>query len=234
LLNTTRFVTLEEVKNCKSLESYKYFVSGWVLKARWKVYICQELVLVSGRVRHSFSASKAPLEPWAIIRCNGAVLAGHCTCMAGLAETCSHVGALLYWVKSAVRILKETACTSQDDMWITPNPVEKVPYLQLRNNDFKPARQNPPPSNETTGGSGQSISEPSTNDMHDFFYAISQDSTKPVVLLSLIEPFIEQFVPCKKTSQHVYRESTAQTTMESHERIWKTLQRHTVIKLLHH
>lgn len=131
MLNTTRFVTLEEVKNCKSLESYKYFVSGWVLKARWKVYICQELVLVSGRVRHSFSASKAPLEPWAIIRCNGAVLAGHCTCMAGLAETCSHVGALLYWVESAVRI-QETACTSQDDMWITPNPVEKVPYLQLR------------------------------------------------------------------------------------------------------
>ena len=32
LLYTTSFVTLEEVKNYKSLQSYKYFTAGWVIE----------------------------------------------------------------------------------------------------------------------------------------------------------------------------------------------------------
>ena len=34
----TSFVTLDEVKNYKSLQSYKYFTSGWVLEVEWKKY----------------------------------------------------------------------------------------------------------------------------------------------------------------------------------------------------
>ena len=36
LLHTTSFATLEEVKNYKSLQSFKYFTSGWV-HARYPV-----------------------------------------------------------------------------------------------------------------------------------------------------------------------------------------------------
>ena len=100
LLHTTSFVTLEEVKNYKSLQSYKYFTSGWVLEDEWK---CSEegIVLIIRKVRHSYAASKPPLRPWVLVRCNGTVLVGHCTCMAGLAETCSHVGAVLHCSTSA-------------------------------------------------------------------------------------------------------------------------------------
>ena len=33
--------------------------------------------------------------------------------MAALAETCSHVGAILHWVEATVRIQKNVACTSK-------------------------------------------------------------------------------------------------------------------------
>ena len=31
ILHTTSFVSLEEVKNYKALQSYKYFTAGWIL-----------------------------------------------------------------------------------------------------------------------------------------------------------------------------------------------------------
>jgi len=91
LLYTTSFVTLEEVKNYKSLQSFKYFTSGWVLEVEWKEYSKENIVLILGKVRHSYAASKTPLRPWVLVRSNGTILVAHCTCMAGLAETCSHV-----------------------------------------------------------------------------------------------------------------------------------------------
>ena len=41
------------------------------------------------------------------------LVVAHCTCMAGLAETCSHVGAVLHWVQTAVRV-NNLCCTSKD------------------------------------------------------------------------------------------------------------------------
>ena len=77
LLYITSFVTLEEVKNFKSLQSYKYFTSGWVLETQWKKYCDEGMVVVLGKVRHSYAASKSPLKPWVIIRNNGTVEVAH-------------------------------------------------------------------------------------------------------------------------------------------------------------
>lgn len=129
-------MTLEQAKNYKSLESYRYFSCGWVLDTEWKLYSEEGIVLIVGKVRHSYASSKDPLKPWVLIKCSGAVLVGHCTCMAGLAETCSHVGAILHWVEAAVRIHKNIACTSQENKWIMPTPKENIPYLELREINF--------------------------------------------------------------------------------------------------
>ena len=88
-MHTTSFVTLNEVKNYKSLQSFKYFTSGWVLDVEWKKYQEEDLVLILGKVRHSYAASKAPLHPWVLASVglstvpNGTVLVAHCTCMYG-------------------------------------------------------------------------------------------------------------------------------------------------------
>ena len=66
LLYTTGFVTLEEVKNYKSLQSFKYLTSGWVLEVEWKEYCEERIVLILGKVRHSYAASKSPLRPWVL------------------------------------------------------------------------------------------------------------------------------------------------------------------------
>ena len=66
------------------------------MEIQWKEYCEEGKVVVLSKVRHSYAASKSLLKPWVIIRTNGTVEVAHCTCMAGLAETCSHIGASLH------------------------------------------------------------------------------------------------------------------------------------------
>ena len=117
-------MTLEQAKNYKGLNSYSYLSYGWVLSTQWKLYAEEEIVLVVGKVSHSYVATKDTLKPWMLIKCSGAVLVGHCTCMAGLADTCSYVGATLHWVEAAVRIQNNVACTSKVNKWIMPTAEE--------------------------------------------------------------------------------------------------------------
>ena len=44
-----------------------------------------------------YAANKAHLQSWVLVYANEVVKVAHCTSMAG-----SHVGALLYWVETAV------------------------------------------------------------------------------------------------------------------------------------
>ena len=48
---------------------------------------------------HSQRLNSSPPCPWVIVENNGKLLSGHCTCVAGLAEVCTHVAALLIWVE---------------------------------------------------------------------------------------------------------------------------------------
>ena len=57
--------------------------------------------------------------------------------MAGQGETCSHVGAVLYWVETWVRIREQTSCESKENTWIMPMAVKNIPYLKLEQNCWK-------------------------------------------------------------------------------------------------
>ena len=61
---------------------------------------------------------------------------GHCNCMAGLGEVCSHVGAVLFAVEAGVRMLKAKTCTSVPCQWLMPSAVSSVPYAELQEIDF--------------------------------------------------------------------------------------------------
>ena len=56
--------------------------------------------------------------------------------MAGLGETCSCIGALLYWIKYAVRKQDEGSYTSRANKWMELCTTKQVPYLQLDARDF--------------------------------------------------------------------------------------------------
>ena len=112
---------MEEVKNFKSLQSYKYFTAGGVIDHRWKIF--NEVCLIVGKVNHSYAMSSVPLNPWVIIKNSGTVVCGHCTCMASYMLT--------YWCTVVLdRICcTEARCTSRANKWMEPCTTKQVPYL---------------------------------------------------------------------------------------------------------
>ena len=66
------------------------------------------------------------LQPWIIISQSGVVVSAHCDCMAGLAETCTHVGALLFKIEAVVRVREKATVTGVPAYWMIPSSVSKV------------------------------------------------------------------------------------------------------------
>ena len=107
-----------------------------MLEVEWKTYSEEEIILILGKVEHSYASSKPSLHPWLLIKRSGAVIVTHCTCMGGLAETCSHIGAVLHWVEAAVRVNISATCTSKENTWLMPTPKENILFLELRQINF--------------------------------------------------------------------------------------------------
>ena len=68
---------------------------------------------------------------------------GHCTCMAGLGEVCSHVGAILYALLAAVNKLSGTSCTDEPCRWNEPSKaaIRTVGYAPGSQIDFTKAQR---------------------------------------------------------------------------------------------
>ena len=197
LLYTTSFITLEEVKNYKSLQSYKYFTAGWVVQIRWKAYT--DCCLVVGKVNHSYSVSSTPLRPWLILRSSGAVVCGHCVCMAGLGETCSHVGALLYWLEYTVRKREEISCTSGVNQWIEPKCTKQIPYLELVNIDFTSAERTMKEGgasaiSESVKSRASAVPNPPEEDIKRLFDKCLTSENTPVLFSVECQPYCDAFI----------------------------------------
>lgn len=190
-------MTADEVKNYKSLTAYRYFIDGWVLETWWKAY--DDIFLLTGRVKHSYASSKQPLQPWVGIRKNGTVECGHCTCMAGLAETCSHVAAILYWLETAIRIHDGTSCTSKTNSWLPPSlpkACPEVPYVTLEELEKISQRQSnmDPPTNAWANIANQT---PTEGELDKFYVSLGSVPNRKPGLLSLVAPYSSTFVQSK-------------------------------------
>lgn len=73
------------------------------------------------QVQHSMKARETKLKVWMISEKNGSICTGHCTCMAGLGEVCSHVTAVLYAAEHAAEIKKNVSCTDVKSVWPIPS-----------------------------------------------------------------------------------------------------------------
>ena len=62
-------------------------------------------------------------------------------CMAGQGETCSYIGAVLYWLEIHISIRDHTPCTSKENTWIEPTAVKDITYLMLKYIDFTSAKK---------------------------------------------------------------------------------------------
>ena len=54
-----------------------------------------------------------PLIPWVICETTGKVLCGHCNCMAGLGESCSHIATILWAIEAGVQVRNSITVTQK-------------------------------------------------------------------------------------------------------------------------
>ena len=118
--------------------------------------------------------------------------------MAGLAETCSHVGVILHWVKAAVRIQKNVACISKENKWIMPTPKENILYLEFREINFRASKRLKLKFSSPSGLISNSVSEckiapPSEDERDDFFHEIGKEKERKLLILSVIEQHSSMF-----------------------------------------
>ena len=72
----------EAMQNYKSLEAYKFFISGWV-QTVVHIKLPSGDFLFRADVRPSYRVNDDPHHPWVAISRSSMVLAGHCDCKAG-------------------------------------------------------------------------------------------------------------------------------------------------------
>ena len=98
------------------------------------------VVLSFIQVLHSQSIRNTPLEPWIIAEKSGRILGGHCTCVAGLGEVCTHVAALLFLIEETVNLRDSKTVTQEKAYWMLPTSLSKVDYKECQNIDFTAAK----------------------------------------------------------------------------------------------
>lgn len=77
------------------------------------------------QVKHSQKMNEKVLKPWIIFLDDGSISCGHCTCMAGLGEVCSHVAALAFALMDQTN-KGELSCTDKLSAWTVPKTNKKI------------------------------------------------------------------------------------------------------------
>ena len=78
---------------------------------------------------HSQRLNEPPLKPWVIAEEVGTVTSAHCTCMAGLAEVCTHIASILFWLEFTVKRME--SMTDTKAYWVAPS-LQKTANTQKR------------------------------------------------------------------------------------------------------
>ena len=82
-------------------------------------------------MNNSQRLSEKPLTAWVIAEKDGRIIAGHCDCMAGLGDTCSHVASMLWAIESGVCLRESMTVTQKKAYWVIPNNIEDVPRRSI-------------------------------------------------------------------------------------------------------
>ncbi|CAH3031573.1 unnamed protein product [Pocillopora meandrina] len=85
-------------------------VSGFIASVQGHIFTDKFLVLA--KVRHSQRMNDSLISCWVITEREGTILFAHCLgCKAGLAETCSHIASVLFYLEAWTKINGRLACT---------------------------------------------------------------------------------------------------------------------------
>ncbi|VDI18335.1 Hypothetical predicted protein [Mytilus galloprovincialis] len=138
LIDSPGIFTRASMKSYKSLDAHNYFQSGWVQTVYSYKPATSAYTILKADVRPSQRLNEEPHHPWVALSGDGSVAVAHCNCMAGLAESCSHIAALLFKVEAAVRLGYTTKlCTELPCKWnadfvkkVQPAPVKDIQFYK--------------------------------------------------------------------------------------------------------
>ncbi|KAK7106644.1 hypothetical protein V1264_017874 [Littorina saxatilis] len=176
---------------------------------------------------HSQSLCEKPLKPWVIIEEDGTVLTAHCNCMAGIAESCSHIAAVLFTVDASVRIRDSQTPTQVPAGWVVPSTKDVV-YRKAADIDFTSAATkkrrldgfiNGTPTLTKAKRKQTNLAAPTKDELNSFFEAIqfSKTGVKPAVL-SLVPEYATDY----KNQQAAVRLPTFLVDLEDEEQVQRT------------
>ena len=135
--------------------------------------------------------SEKPLTPWVICERDGKILCGHCDCMAGLGESCSHVASLLWAIEAGVKKRDSLTVTDKKAYWVLPSAVKKVPYSRVRDICFN---KNGGSKSPTTNSRPKPPPAPTQTELSTFYSALKSTKSNPVIL-SLLCEYSDSFIP---------------------------------------
>ena len=150
---------------------------------------------------------KAFLKIWIITAKDRTINSADCLgCKAGLAESCSLIASVLFYLEAWTKVNVKLSCTQIKCPLILPSYANKVKYSRVRDINFKSAKKMKADLDETIENlsEGLQVSEnsevfsgsrvqklevpaPTQAEMENFYFDLSKCETKPM-LLSLVPP----------------------------------------------
>ncbi|PFX11928.1 hypothetical protein AWC38_SpisGene24191 [Stylophora pistillata] len=186
------------MKAYKALDAYNFFVSGWVNTVFTKKVAESNSVVVTARVYHLQRTRTTPLSTWLLADVSGEVILGHCDCMAGLCEACSHIAALLVAVEAGYRMRDSVTCTGEKGQWIMPSYVKEIPYMPVSDMDLTSANklrkqlEEPDGSKQRAEKKRPQIEVTTASERDNFFKEIFNYGKSAI--LSLTPPYNSSFI----------------------------------------
>jgi hypothetical protein len=148
--------------------------------------------------------SDKPLVPWVIAAENGRIITGHCNCMAGLGESCSHVASLLWAIESGVRARDSLTVTQKKAYWVIPKAIKEVQYAPAKDIQFQgkkralsslaSSKKSSSPQLNEEDNKSPNIPVPTDAEVDKFYSSLSSCQSKPAIL-ALVEPYCNSYVP---------------------------------------
>ena len=123
-----------DYKECKA---YSYYKSGWLQELFYHSIDNESpFCIFKSSCRKSERINDTFHKLWIVIeKKSSKILRAHCTCMAGMGQTCNHIAAALFRIEAVVRLgLTNPSCTSKPNEWL---PCRKdVAPTKVKNIDF--------------------------------------------------------------------------------------------------
>ena len=96
------------------MEAYNQMVSGFVASVQPEGKEIASKNVVVGKVRHLQRMNDPLVNIWIIAEKDGTIISAHCLgCKTGLAESCSHVASVMFYIEAVTRIQGKLAILQQ-------------------------------------------------------------------------------------------------------------------------